>query len=299
MGLTVTTLALTCFVLLGAGYAVFIGLGRNPRLAPILRDAWPILHSETLIVGVVAGAFWIGGWVLTIALLALAWRAGFEAASVAARRAVLPAPVFLGAAIAFLGLLASLLPMVVVVGAALILLVACLVIRNSGRTPADSQQSVGLELAAFPGLPLIVFTAAGLQGGYGVWLLAAFILVETFDSYALLGGKLFGKTKAFPALSPNKTIEGLALGAAMLMLTAALAGALLAGLPVLASGGIALFVGILTVTGDLAASRAKRRSGVKDYPEILPHQGGLLDITDAWITAGAGLVCLVVLLGLG
>lgn len=299
MGLTVTALALTCFVLLAAGYGLFLALERNERLAPVVRDAWPILHTETLIVGAAAGAFWIDGWLLIIALLALAWRTGYEAATVAARRAALPAPVFLGAAMAFLGLLASLLPMVALVITALLALVACGALSRSGRFPADSAQAVGVELVLFPGVPLIVFTAAGLNGGYGVWLLAAFILVETFDSYALLGGKLFGKTRAFPVLSPNKTVEGLATGAAMLMLTAALAGALLAGLPVLATSAVALFAGALTLAGDLTASRLKRRSGVKDYPAILPHQGGLLDITDAWITAGAGLVALAALLGLG
>ena len=121
---------------------------------------------------------------------------------------------------------------------------------------------------------------------------------ETFDSYALLGGKLFGKHKAFPNLSPNKTVEGLGIGAIMLMATAAGLGVLLAGLPVLASAAIALFAGVLTLAGDLLASRLKRLSGVKDYPQILPHQGGLLDITDAWVVTGAGLVCLATGLGL-
>ena len=41
------------------------------------------------------------------------------------------------------------------------------------------------------------------------------------------------------------------------------------------------------IAGDLMASAAKRRAGVKDYPTILPVQGGLLDIMDAWIVAGS------------
>ena len=39
------------------------------------------------------------------------------------------------------------------------------------------------------------------------------------------------------------------------------------------------------LAGDLLASAAKRRAGVKDYPAVLPIQGGLLDIMDAWIVA--------------
>ena len=89
----------------------------------------------------------------------------------------------------------------------------------------NSTERVALDLLVFPTVPLVVFTAAGLHGGFEVWLLVAFILVETFDSYALLGGKFFGRHKAFPVLSPRKTVEGLVIGAIVLMLTAGLVGA--------------------------------------------------------------------------
>ncbi len=276
---------------------MFLVLGRIPSLAPTIRDAWPILHTETLIVGTACAAFWLGGWVLTLALMTLTARTGYEAAFVANRRHALAPAALIGAGIAGLAALATLVPFIWL--AAMALAIAALLIVLTGINPGgpDSAAAVALDLALFPTLPLVVFTAAGLQDGYGPWLLAAFLLVETFDSYSLLGGKLFGRHKAFRVLSPNKTVEGLAIGALMLMLTAALVGALLAALPVLASGAVALFVGALTLTGDLTASRLKRRSGVKDYPPVLPRQGGLLDITDAWITAGAGIVVLATLLG--
>ena len=82
------------------------------------------------------------------------------------------------------------------------------------------------------------------------------------------------------------------------MLTAALLGALLGGIPVWTSAAIALLTGALTVAGDLAASRLKRASGVKDFPVVLPHQGGLFDTTDAWIATGAGLITLAAFTGL-
>lgn len=295
--MTVPALALTCFVLLGAGYLVFLLLGRVERLAPVIAEAWPILWMETLIVGTVAGAFWLGGWVLTLALLAHAARIGFEAASVVGRRHRLAHPAVIGGAIAGLAAVAAMLPIALLCYAAPGVLALLVTLRRT--TPAEGPVAVALDLALFPALPLVVFTAAGLQGQFGIWLLAAFILAETFDSYALLGGKLFGKRKAFPTLSPNKTVEGLAIGAAMLVLTAAGVGALLAGVPVLVSAGVALAAGALTIAGDLAASHLKRLSGVKDYPQILPHQGGLLDITDAWIATGGGLVFLLTVLGLG
>lgn len=145
------------------------------------------------------------------------------------------------------------------------------------------------KLLAFPGVPLVIFVSAGIAGGHAAWLLLAFLFVETFDSYALLGGKVFGRTKAFPTLSPNKTIEGLAAGTVMLMATAGL-GALVLAAPLLPAMGLALLTLPLAVAGDLLASRIKRQAGVKDYPAVLPRQGGVFDITDAWITTGAGFV---------
>jgi len=298
MDLTVQTVAITCFALLAVGYGVFLILGQNAKLAPTVKDVWPILHTETLIVGAAAGSFWIGGWVLSIALLIHAWRVMFEATSVINIREDIAAPAWVGFGFVLLCLLGSLISLgfLAVVCCLGMLAIAAIIYFETLAT--DARTDAISDLILFPALPLFLFTVAGLQGGFGVWLLAAFLLVETFDGYALLGGKLFGRRKAFPTLSPNKTIEGLAIVAAMLMLTAALAGAVLAGLPLLASAGIALLAGALTLAGDLSASRLKRLSGVKDFPVILKRQGGLFDITDAWITTGAGLVCLALVLGL-
>ena len=299
MGLTVETLALTCVILLAAGYVLFIVLGFVPSLAPIVRDSWPILFTETLIVGTAAGSIYIGGWVLTLALLAHAIRTGYEAAHVTNRRAPTLPPIAVGLGIAGLAYLASFFPIALTAGLALIVIGGAMLAMRLVNHARNSTERVALDLLVFPTVPLIVFTAAGLHGGYEVWLLVAFILVETFDSYALLGGKFFGRHKAFPVLSPRKTVEGLVIGAVILMLTAGLVGAWLADLPWSTSCAIALFTGILTVTGDLTASRLKRLSSVKDFPKVLPHQGGLLDITDAWIASGAGLIVIASIYGFG
>jgi len=294
-----------CLALLGAGYLPLIVMSFVPALAKTARSIWPILFTETVTVLSVVAAFWIGGWVLVLSLLALAFRCSFEAADVVLRRlpglprpyAALQIAAAVTGGVSILWLLA--VPLAVVSLITLAALIAAFAgLRHGGAAP-DSARGVALDLLLFPLLPLILFITAGLSGGFGAWLLVAFLLVETFDSYASLGGKLFGRTRAFPVLSPNKTVEGLLIGAAMLMLTAAVVGAILAGLPVLASGAVALFVGALTLIGDLTGSRLKRRSGVKDFPPVMPHQGGLLDIADAWIVAGAGLVAVISLTAAG
>jgi phosphatidate cytidylyltransferase len=78
----------------------------------------------------------------------------------------------------------------------------------------------------------------------------------------------------------------------MLALTAILAGPLAFGWSLSGSLLAAIAIAVAAVVGDLAGSRLKRASGVKDYPQVLPRQGGLLDIVDAWIIAAPALVLL-------
>ena len=126
-------------------------------------------------------------------------------------------------------------------------------------------------------------------------LVLAFFLVEIFDSFSLLGGKLYGRTPLVPRLSPRKTWEGLATGAGALTFTIMMLAAWLdlAIQPVLTIGAVVV---LTALAGDLLGSQPKRRAGVKDYPAVMAVQGGLLDITDAWLVAGpciAGLACLL------
>jgi phosphatidate cytidylyltransferase len=65
-----------------------------------------------------------------------------------------------------------------------------------------------------------------------------------------------------------------------------LSGMLLTGIIIMAAA----------LAGDLLGSSAKRRAGVKDYPPVMAVQGGLLDIMDSWIVAGAALALLAMLL---
>lgn len=288
-----SALVTACALLLGAGYVVVGVLALIGPVAARARSVFPVLVTETIIVAVAVASLATGGLVLRLMVVLLAFRICWEAAVVAFKRdggARFSRPLTraLAPGAGALAFVVGSVPIAAVAPAAAIIALACagvLLVAPRRKIPAG----ILAELALFPILPVIVFAAAASKPDFAALLLAAFILVETFDSYALLGGKLFGRHPAFPVLSPKKTVEGLAAGAVMLMLTAALAGSYLAGLKLWTCLFTALAAGILAVVGDLAGSRLKRRSGVKDYPEVLPHQGGLLDIVDAWIVAGAGL----------
>ena len=153
------------------------------------------------------------------------------------------------------------------------------------------------DIVLFPVLPSAVIAGAAAQPQAAGFHLLLFGLIESYDSYALLGGKLFGRRRIFPRLSPNKTAEGIAVGALALALTSAALGIWLFGTSLAVSIPLGLAVGGLAVAGDLPASRRKRMARVKDFPLVLPRQGGLLDIVDAWLLAGAVLTAVLALAG--
>ncbi|MCL2327285.1 MAG: phosphatidate cytidylyltransferase [Bacteroidetes bacterium] len=106
--------------------------------------------------------------------------------------------------------------------------------------------------------------------------------VCTFDAFSQIAGQLFGKTKLFPQLSPNKTYEGLLGGLVMSVGTCFFVGKML-DLSVFLGFGICVF----SFAGDLSASWVKRKYGVKDFSLALPGHGGFLDRFDSFIVAGA------------
>ena len=119
--------------------------------------------------------------------------------------------------------------------------------------------------------------------------LMLFILVWSSDSWAYAAGKLFGKTKLAPSISPGKTWEGFLGGA---VLTAVTSWAF--NLYVLNSTSpftdinavlLGLFIATFGTLGDLFESSLKRKAGLKDSGNIIPGHGGMLDRFDAFLFA--------------
>ena len=123
-----------------------------------------------------------------------------------------------------------------------------------------------------------------------LYLLAPFLAAWCCDSFAQITGILFGKHKLIPQVSPKKTVEGsvggLLGGMAGLLVYGAAAGRWFGGqpnYPLLALAGLAgALAGML---GDLAMSLLKRKSGIKDYGNIMPGHGGVLDRFDSVLFA--------------
>lgn len=295
----VLTISIVALALLALGVALLALLSLIPQTAAAARAIWPNLVAALVVAAAVLASFLAGGWVLILVLMAFAARIGWEAAitCLPAAAAGLARPVGAGAALATgLAALAGPMPLLPVLAVAWGALLA-LRLGAGQRLPQQSTARGLLDLLLYPLLPLVGFATGAADSGLAQVVLIAFVLVETFDSYAVVAGRVAGRTLAFPRLSPRKTVEGLVGGAAMLALTAALAGPLLFDIAVWQAVLVAALAGALAVAGDLAASRLKRLRGVKDYPRLMAHQGGLLDIADAWIAAGAGLALALALAG--
>ena len=117
-------------------------------------------------------------------------------------------------------------------------------------------------------------------------LLYTLFIVCTFDAFCQISGQLFGKNKICPQISPNKTCEGFLGGFFISVGTFSVIGKILEFTvfhTIIMGLGICLF----SFMGDLSASWIKRKYGVKDFSFALPGQGGFLDRFDSFITAGA------------
>ena len=180
--------------------------------------------------------------------------------------------------------------------AALVLGIACtlaLEIARQPRRPAHALAQVGTTLCgiiylAFPTAFLISLRNRPDDGL--MWLFVVYAITWGTDTFAYVFGKVFGRTKLAPLISPNKTVEGAVGGILCAWLPAfgilALAGSLEARfVPMIV---VAPF---LAVGGDLFESGLKRIFRVKDSYvagfNVFPGHGGALDRIDAlvWVAS--------------
>lgn len=111
-----------------------------------------------------------------------------------------------------------------------------------------------------------------------------FIIIATYvcDSFAYLCGRKFGKHKLAPRISPNKTIEGSVCGWFFGMIVSMLYGYIFIDPIHFQSIAIAaFFLPIFGQIGDLAFSAIKRSYHIKDFGNLLPGHGGVLDRVDS------------------
>ncbi|MBR5528967.1 MAG: CDP-archaeol synthase [Oscillospiraceae bacterium] len=142
-------------------------------------------------------------------------------------------------------------------------------------------------------LPLLFGSLVRIHAsGYGRYLIfIPFILAFMSDTGAYFAGYFFGKHKLAPTISPKKTVEGVVggvLGAmfAMVIYTFVMQ----VGFDFKVNYLFALIYGLVgslaAVFGDLCFSVIKRQTGIKDYGDLIPGHGGILDRFDSMMLVG-------------
>ena len=136
------------------------------------------------------------------------------------------------------------------------------------------------------------------QAGRGpAWVLTLLAIVWAADVGAYAVGRLWGKTKLAPTVSPGKTWEGVGGGLACAAAAGWLAGRILE-VPALELVVVALLTAAGSIVGDLTVSLFKRNAGVKDSGRLLPGHGGVLDRIDSMTAAVAVFVLGLVATGI-
>ncbi len=129
----------------------------------------------------------------------------------------------------------------------------------------------------------IVLVNNKTYGNYLVWLI--FISAWLCDTTAYYVGKYLGKNKLCPKVSPKKTIEGSIGGIIGASLACTIFGMVIfrlgVNIGIIHYILIGLICGIVCQFGDLVASSIKRYAGVKDYSNLIPGHGGILDRFDS------------------
>jgi phosphatidate cytidylyltransferase len=130
---------------------------------------------------------------------------------------------------------------------------------------------------------LLASTLVGLRvHGGTAWVVLAFVITWANDTFAYFAGMLFGKHRLYEKVSPKKTWEGFAGGAAGSVLGAlVIRSTMLQELPVPMAVLLGAGAAVLGPMGDFTESLLKRAVGVKDSGKLIPGHGGLLDRIDA------------------
>lgn len=161
----------------------------------------------------------------------------------------------------------------------------------------------------FPAIPLsdaaaalfcFAYVAVGISFLYfsrikhgGIWILLLIYGASLLgDVFGYIVGKRFGKHKMTPVLSPHKTFEGLAGEVAGVTVVALIYGLIAKNslsayynAPVFTCVMAGFFGCLVSVAGDLFASAIKRQYGIKDYSNLIPGHGGIMDRVDSVLFA--------------
>lgn len=260
-------------------------------VSPVIDNLNARINAWWVMVAVLGGAFWLGHSAVILLFAAISFfalrefitltptRGGDYPALVAAFYCVLPAQ-YLLIAYDWYGLFAIFIPVYVFL---LLPILASLGGDTTGFLERAAKVQWGMMIAVFcishvPGL--LTLDIPGFEGRNLLLIAWLVLVVQISDVLQYVCGKLLGKRKIAPQLSPSKTVEGFAGGIGL----ATLVGASLFWITPFSfwqAALVALLVTLLGFFGGLVMSAIKRDRGVKDWGHMIEGHGGMLDRLDS------------------
>ncbi|MFL5926014.1 MAG: phosphatidate cytidylyltransferase [Gaiellaceae bacterium] len=235
---------------------------------------------------IVLGAVYLGGW-WVFALVAVGAGVSLHEYWLLARPlAPLALAGYVGAALALLGAeLSGTLWMLggVVSTFALAFVLKAISEARAAATAAVSATVMG-ALWIGGGLAFLILLR-GLPDHGRLALVTVLLAVWAGDTFAYFGGRLIGRHKMAPAMSPGKTWEGFVFGSAATIFVAFVALYKQDFLTIVQSILLGVVLAVAGPMGDLFESLLKRDAGVKDSGSLLGAHGGMLDRLDAFLFA--------------
>ena len=270
---------------------------------------------QRLITGLALIAFlalnlWLPSWCMALATLICISFAVWEEyhALVTAGHRVVSWPTWVAMATSVpLTMLFGVKVVVPLLAGALFVMVVEILFRKEPELTDLSMSALPLLTVALPGLSLVALSLIPDQKAVEVVLLCLTFAVPLMgDIFALYVGSAIGGPKFCPAVSPKKTIAG-SLGG--------LAGSVIAAMAVFGLSHVfcneptlaklplwwhylllGFFGGIVGQIGDLFASLVKRHSGIKDFSNLFPGHGGMLDRLDSVLFMAVLMYCYLMFL---
>jgi phosphatidate cytidylyltransferase len=264
------------------------------------------LITAAVFLPVVLGLTLVGGWGFTLLAIALGLIGVLEFYLMAHDHPT-QGSAWIGVPAALLVMLAFHMQEARLWIAALFICAAAAFVLEWARHPADFARTLAQTAMTVAGVVYVAFPAGFLIGLRSapdglLWIILILCLTWGTDTFAYIGGHLWGRHALAPAISPKKTVEGALIG---------WVGGSVVGLLILALGqklalGLALMVIIApwaAVIGDLIESSMKRLFHVKDSHvpglDIFPGHGGVLDRVDGLILVAVLIYLALIVIDLG
>ena len=243
---------------------------------------------------VLVGALWAGGLVFSIAYMITLCLAMYEVINAVAqadhRPVAWPCWLCVAVSIPLFHYYSSVTLLMPLVGGAYMLIAIMVLFRTEPKLEDILMSAMPLMCVLLPGMCMLGLQKAPGRANQLLLTILAFGVPLMGDTAAYFIGSRFGARKLCPAVSPNKSVEGAVAG---------LMGSVLFAMAT--AGGVAIFApippfwhfpilgligGVAGQAGDLFASLIKRHCGIKDFSNIFPGHGGMMDRLDSvyWAT---------------